>query len=312
MSVSLQSQPVPGTTHPGDLYVDLQSRQLWLGVDPAVDANESVLVSDMLALQAADTTTLNNAKAYTDSQITTRAPVSHTHTSSQITDFTAAVTAVATAIPSISYTRGMIMMWSGSLAEIGVGSLAGWSLCDGSNGTPDLRDRFILGAGNLAVGARNPITSVNTSLAGAHTPVIQGHVLSWGEVGAHYHNVSVSGSGNFLSGGRTAGHTHQPSDGSYNFVVYKSGGGAPLGTTYVSGGQPLNYVNNTASESADHQHYTNVNLSSSGTTDYQPANGSTAAHSHGANAVPDHQHTLTSNQVRDVSPYYALAYIMKL
>lgn len=34
-------------------------------------------------------------------------------------------------------------MWSGEVDEIP----AGWALCDGSNGTPDLRSRFIVGAG---------------------------------------------------------------------------------------------------------------------------------------------------------------------
>jgi len=34
-------------------------------------------------------------------------------------------------------------MWSGDLAAIP----AGWQLCDGNNGTPDLRDRFIIGGG---------------------------------------------------------------------------------------------------------------------------------------------------------------------
>jgi hypothetical protein len=37
--------------------------------------------------------------------------------------------------------RGGIIMWSGTLASIP----AGWALCDGTNGTPDLRDRFIWG-----------------------------------------------------------------------------------------------------------------------------------------------------------------------
>ncbi len=38
---------------------------------------------------------------------------------------------------------GLIAMWSGSVVNIP----SGWALCDGSNGTPDLRDRFIVGAG---------------------------------------------------------------------------------------------------------------------------------------------------------------------
>lgn len=32
-------------------------------------------------------------------------------------------------------------MWSGTVASIP----AGWALCNGSNGTPDLRNRFVLG-----------------------------------------------------------------------------------------------------------------------------------------------------------------------
>ena len=37
---------------------------------------------------------------------------------------------------------GMIVMWSGSSVP------TGWALCDGTNGTPDLRDRFIVGSGS--------------------------------------------------------------------------------------------------------------------------------------------------------------------
>jgi hypothetical protein len=48
-------------------------------------------------------------------------------------------TSVASGIPT-----GVIVMWSGSVASIP----AGWLLCNGSSGTPDLRDRFIVGAGS--------------------------------------------------------------------------------------------------------------------------------------------------------------------
>lgn len=44
---------------------------------------------------------------------------------------------------------GGIIMWSGTVAELSTKpELANWKLCNGSNGTPDLRDRFIVGAGN--------------------------------------------------------------------------------------------------------------------------------------------------------------------
>jgi hypothetical protein len=39
---------------------------------------------------------------------------------------------------------GVIVMWSGSIASVP----SGWYLCDGSNSTPDLRNRFIVGAGS--------------------------------------------------------------------------------------------------------------------------------------------------------------------
>ncbi len=44
---------------------------------------------------------------------------------------------------------GMIILWSGSTGSIP----AGWVICDGNNGTPDLRNNFVVGAGDLyAVG----------------------------------------------------------------------------------------------------------------------------------------------------------------
>jgi microcystin-dependent protein len=40
--------------------------------------------------------------------------------------------------------KGMIVMWSGAINTIP----NGWALCDGNKGTPDLRNRFIAGAGD--------------------------------------------------------------------------------------------------------------------------------------------------------------------
>ena len=39
---------------------------------------------------------------------------------------------------------GGIIMWSGATNNIP----SGWALCDGQNGTPNLQDRFIVGAGS--------------------------------------------------------------------------------------------------------------------------------------------------------------------
>ena len=48
-------------------------------------------------------------------------------------------TSTGTTIPT-----GMISLWYGSIGSVPLG----WYLCDGTNGTPDLRDKFIVGAGS--------------------------------------------------------------------------------------------------------------------------------------------------------------------
>ena len=49
---------------------------------------------------------------------------------------------IPTAAPTLP--SGVIILWSGAIGSIP----SGYYLCDGTNGTPDLRDRFIIGAGN--------------------------------------------------------------------------------------------------------------------------------------------------------------------
>jgi len=43
--------------------------------------------------------------------------------------------------------KGFIVMWAGDIADIP----AGWHLCNGTLGTPDLRNKFIVGAGSTYV-----------------------------------------------------------------------------------------------------------------------------------------------------------------
>ena len=70
---------------------------------------------------------------------------------------------VGTIIPT-----GMISLWYGSIGSIPTG----WYLCDGTNGTPDLRDRFIVGAGSTysvsATGGSSSVTLTTNNLP-AHT-----------------------------------------------------------------------------------------------------------------------------------------------
>ena len=63
---------------------------------------------------------------------------------------------------------GCIVLWSGSSSNIP----SGWHLCDGQHGTPDLRDRFVVGAGNAytpgATGGNAQVTLTKEQLP-AHT-----------------------------------------------------------------------------------------------------------------------------------------------
>lgn len=88
----------------------------------------------------------------------------------------------ATPIPA-----GGILLWSGSIGSIP----AGYVLCNGSNGTPDLRDRFIVGAGSSY--------AVNATGGSADAVVV-----------SHTHAASVT----------DPGHTH-------SLPVYTGTGGAP-------------------------------------------------------------------------------------
>lgn len=52
---------------------------------------------------------------------------------------------------------GAITLWSGAINAIPTG----WALCNGANGTPDLRGRFVVGAGgSYAVGANGGAETV--------------------------------------------------------------------------------------------------------------------------------------------------------
>lgn len=134
---------------------------------------------------------------------------------------------------------GIISLWSGSIASVP----SGWALCDGLNGTPNLQNRFVVGAGgSYAVGATG----------GSADAVVV----------AHSHSASLSTNGN---------HRHS-----------------------ISG-------NNNSGDNPNYTDFTNI----SGRTAY-------------TNYAGDHSHSVSINSTgesgtdKNLPPYYALAYIMKL
>lgn len=105
---------------------------------------------------------------------------------------------------------GCIVMWSGASNLIP----SGWALCNGSNGTPDLRGKFILGSNDTyAVG----------STGGEETVT-----LTKSQIPSHTHKISVTYDGeDFTGSGLNALSYGKTSPSSSNYTGANIGGGQP-------------------------------------------------------------------------------------
>lgn len=99
------------------------------------------------------------------------------------------IAGIITSIPATSpaVPSGCILIWSGSVCSIP----SGFVICDGTNGTPDLRNSFVLGAGNnYSVGqtggattatlTQSNLPNVNFNATSTSTVTDPGHVHSMG------------------------------------------------------------------------------------------------------------------------------------
>jgi len=91
----------------------------------------------------------------------------------------------------VSVPQGVIVMWSGQTSQIPTG----WALCDGSNGTPNLIDKFIMGASSsneTTTGGANSRT-LSTANLPSHTHSFSGTTNTTGN---HNHSGSTNTTGN--------------------------------------------------------------------------------------------------------------------
>lgn len=178
----------------------------------------------------------------------------------------------------VTIPTGLISLWSGSIVSIP----AGWLLCNGLSGTPDLRDRFVVGAGTTyavgATGGANTVTLAEANLP-AHTHTVNGttglvsndhtHSGTTSTDPGHSHNSgNVNGSGN---NGNLSGDANF---GNYNFVSNSN-------FTGTAGAHAHNFT--TGGISANHTHTFSATSSSVG----------------------------SATAIENRPLYYALAYIMK-
>jgi hypothetical protein len=128
------------------------------------------------------------------------------------------------------FPSGIVCMWSGAIVDIP----GGWSLCDGSGSTPDLRNLFIVGAGDsynvgdtggddtVNISHTHGDGSLSTGSAGSHN-----HDGDTGNIASHYHSLNAGTSIASTSGGdyefvtnSEPGHNHSiSSDGSHTHPV---------------------------------------------------------------------------------------------
>lgn len=92
---------------------------------------------------------------------------------------------------TLDFPVGGIILWSGLVADVP----AGWAFCDGTNGTPNLTNRFVIGADGDS-GGTSPVAATggsrNTSASNTEY-----HTLTAAEIPAHSHTYSGTFANNY-------------------------------------------------------------------------------------------------------------------
>jgi hypothetical protein len=121
-------------------------------------------------------------------------------TGSNTTQIATCAFVLANSVPS-----GIISLWSGTIASIP----SGWYLCNGSNSTPDLRNKFIIGAyADDSSVAKTTITGSSTQTGGTKDAINVSHThtaTTTATDSGHSHTLSISGGSSITGLGGSGG-----------------------------------------------------------------------------------------------------------
>jgi len=128
-----------------------------------------------------------------------------------------------------AFVAGMIMMWSGSIATIP----SGWLLCNGTSGTPDLRNRFVIGAFSDNAGVANTtITGSSTQTGGSKDAIVVSHTHTITDPG-HTHTATINAQTNGADS--NSGGDIRPLSGTSTVTTNSNTTGITINTTGSSG-----------------------------------------------------------------------------
>lgn len=294
--------PAPLSLDPGELSINNQTRAAYVGVPIAIDPDGFILISALIettaqidlkadtAAVAADLALKANiiSPAFTGNPtVPTQAPGNNS-TRAASTAFVQAALSLAGGVAA-----GIIALWSGTIISIP----AGWQLCNGTSGTPDLRNMFIVGAGatyspGATGGAASVTPTTSTDGSHAHGGATANFTLLAAHIPAHTHPFTATNGG--VTSNESATHTHTTNFGNIALPT-----GPPSGSFVLTGaGGSVGVAS--LSQSANHTHTFGGSVGST---------GGSSAHQHNISTDGGHNHTVN---VPTLPPFYALAFIMKL